>query len=95
MVVTFATKMLLLIYDKNVVCLCCTIHLRTLQFSAFYIGGFIIIMFGLVLYNVAPIPEGDMDHSVLSIGFWYNYGHLLFCEWRCCSEYDHVSLNDV
>ena len=66
-----------------------------MQFSAFYIGGFIIIMFGLILYNVAPIPEGDMDHSVLSVRFWYNYGHSLFCKWKCCSEHDHVSLNDV
>ena len=90
MMLTFTTKMSLLIYDKNVVCFCCT-----LQFSAFYIGGFVIIMFGLVLYNVAPIPEGDVDHSVFSVGFWYNYGHSIFCEWRCCSEYDHVSLNDV
>ena len=52
-------------------------------------------MFGLILYNVAPIPEGDMDHSVLSVRFWYNYGHSLFCKWKCCSEHDHVSLNDV
>ena len=53
-----------------------------------------IIMFGLVLYNMAPVPEVDRNHSVLGVGFWYNYGHSLFCEWRCCSEYDHVSLND-
>ncbi|XP_065908534.1 solute carrier family 35 member F2-like isoform X2 [Dysidea avara] len=54
------------------------------KFSAFYIGGFVVIMFGLILYNIISVPEGGTDQSVFSIGYWYNYGHSLFCEWRCC-----------
>ena len=41
-------------------------------------------MFGLILYNIISVPEGGTDQSVFSIGYWYNYGHSLFCEWRCC-----------
>ena len=57
--------------------------LFAIQFSAFYIGGFVVIMFGLILYNIISVPEGGTDQSVFSIGYWYNYGHSLFCEWRC------------
>jgi len=61
-----------------------SIFLFDLQFSVFYIGGFVVIMFGLILYNIISVPEGGTDQSVFSIGYWYNYGHSLFCEWRCC-----------
>ena len=49
-------------------------------------------MFGLVLYNVIPTPEGDTDQSVFTTSYWYNYGHSLFCVWRCCPQYDHVKI---
>ena len=55
-----------------------------LQFSSFYIGGFVVIMFGLILYNIISVPEGGTDQSVFSIGYWYNYGHSLFYKWRYC-----------
>ena len=46
-----------------------------------------IIMFGLVLYNVIQSPKGDTNQSVFSTSYWYNYGHSLLCEWRCsCSQ---------
>jgi len=61
-----------------------SIFLFDLQFSVFYIGGFVVIMFGLILYNIISVPEGGTDQSVFTIGYWYNYGHSLFCEWRCC-----------
>ena len=54
------------------------------QFSAFYIGGFIIIVFGLILYNIISVPEGGKNQSVFSVSYWRNYGRSLFCEWRCC-----------
>ena len=56
-----------------------------------------IIMVGLILYNVIPTPEGDTaEQSVFSTSYWYNYGHSLFFEWRCsCSQHvTLVSLND-
>ena len=34
------------------------------------------------MYNIISVPEGGMDQLVFSIGYWYNYGHSLFCEWR-------------
>ena len=50
-----------------------------------------VIMFGLILYNIIPVPEGGTDQSVFSIDYWYNYGHSLFCEWRCCPpNYDRL-----
>ena len=49
----------------------------------FYIGGFIIIVFGLLLYFVMPTLERDTDRSVFSFSYWFNYGHSLFCEWNC------------
>ena len=49
-------------------------------------------MFGLVLYNVIPTAEGDTDQSVFSTSYWYNYGHSLFCEWRCSSCSQNVTL---
>ena len=51
-------------------------------------------MFGLVLYTIVPAPEGDTDQSVFSIGYWYSYGHLLFCKWRCSRQNRIVPLND-
>ena len=52
-------------------------------------------MFGLVLYNVIPTPEGDTDQSVFTTSYWYNYGHSLFCKWRCCPQHvTLVALND-
>ena len=66
-----------------------------MQFSLFYIGGFIVIMFGLVMYNVIPVPEGDTELSVFSAGYWYNYGHSLFCEWRCRHQHDELKLADL
>ena len=49
------------------------------------------IMFGLILYNIIAVPEGGTDQSVFSIDYWYNYGHSLFCEWRCCPpNYDRL-----
>ncbi|XP_065907504.1 solute carrier family 35 member F2-like isoform X2 [Dysidea avara] len=62
-----------------------SIFLFNNKFSAFYIGGFVVIMFGLILYNIISVPEGGTDQSVFSIGYWYNYGYSLFCEWRCRS----------
>ena len=47
-------------------------------------------MFGLILYNIISVPEGGTDQSVFSIGYWYNYGHSLFCEWRCCPAHDKL-----
>ena len=47
--------------------------------------------------NVAVAPEGGADESVFSIGYWYNYGYSLFCEWRCCPP-EHKALelsNDI
>ena len=52
-------------------------------------------MIGLFLYNVVRIPEGDTNQSVFSVGFWYNYGHSLFCEWRCCPERHNVNINNT
>ena len=50
-----------------------------------------VIMFGLILYNIISVPEGGTDQSVFSIGYWYNYGHSLFCECRCCPpKYDRL-----
>ncbi|XP_065907818.1 solute carrier family 35 member F1-like [Dysidea avara] len=60
------------------------------KFSIFYIGGLVVILVGLVMYNVKVAPEGGTDQSVFSIGYWYNYGHSLFCEWRCCPLQDKV-----
>ena len=55
-----------------------------------------VIMFGLILYNIISVPEGGTDQSVFSIGYWYNYGHSLFCEWRCCSAHDMlINLEDT
>ena len=68
----------------NIAVLFCT------QFSIFYIGGLVVILVGLVMYNVKVAPEGGTDQSVFSIGYWYNYGHSLFCEWRCCPLQDKV-----
>jgi len=66
-----------------------------IQFSIFYIGGLIVILSGLVLYNLKLVPEGGTDQSVFSIGYWFNYGHSLFCEWRCCPAQDKdLELND-
>ncbi|XP_065907126.1 solute carrier family 35 member F1-like isoform X2 [Dysidea avara] len=80
----------------NVYSLIFAVFLFGNQFSAFYIGGFVVIMFGLILYNIISVPEGGTDQSVFSIGYWYNYGHSLFCEWRCCPpKYDRlVNLDD-
>ena len=47
-------------------------------------------MFGLILYNIISVPEGGTDQSVFSISYWYNYGHSLFCEWRCCPTHDKI-----
>jgi len=60
------------------------ICMHSLQFSAFYIGGFVVIVFGLILYNILSVPEGGTEQSVFSIGYWYNYGHSLLFEWKCC-----------
>ncbi|XP_065908540.1 solute carrier family 35 member F1-like [Dysidea avara] len=80
----------------NVYSLIFAIFLFDNKFSVFYIGGFVVIMFGLILYNIISVPEGGTDQSVFSIGYWYNYRHLLFCEWRCCPpKYDRlVDLSD-
>ena len=48
-----------------------------------------IIMFGLVLYTIVPAPEGDTEQLVFSIGFWYKYGHALFCKYNC-TLYNYV-----
>ena len=56
-----------------------------------------IIMFGR-MYNVIPTPEGDMDQSVFSISYWYDYGCSLFWEWKCsCSQHDQMKnyANDI
>ena len=59
-------------------------------------GGLVVILSGLVLYNLKLVPEGGTDQSVFSIGYWYNYGHSLFCEWRCCPAQDKdLELDDV
>ena len=50
-------------------------------------------MFGLVLYTIVPAPACEGD-TVFSIGYWYNYGHSLFCEWRCSRQNRFISLND-
>lgn len=55
-----------------------------MQFSIFYIGGLILILVGVILYNLILPPQGDANESVFSIKYWYKYGHSLFCEWRCC-----------
>ena len=70
-------------------------YILHVQFSLFYVGGLVIILTGLVMYNVIVAPEGGTDQSVFSIGYWYNYGHSLFCEWRCCPpKYKTVELSD-
>ncbi|XP_065908911.1 solute carrier family 35 member F2-like [Dysidea avara] len=74
----------------NVYSLLFAIFLFGDKFSSFYIGGFVVIMFGLILYNIISVPEGGTDQSVFSIGYWYNYGHSLFCEWRCCPAHDKL-----
>ena len=69
--------------------------LSCIQFSILYIGGLIVILVGLVLYNMKLVPKGDTDQSVFSVGYWCNYGHSLFCEWRCCPAQDkELELND-
>ena len=90
------------LFDNKVrskfIVICTSVHnaVYAVQFSVFYIGGFVVIMFGLILYNIISVPEGGTDQSVFSIGYWYNYGHSLFCEWRCCPpKYDRlVDLSD-
>ncbi|XP_065906881.1 solute carrier family 35 member F2-like isoform X2 [Dysidea avara] len=65
------------------------------KFSIFYIGGLVIILTGLVMYNVVVAPEGGADESVFSIGYWHNYWCSLCCEWRCCPPEDKaVELSD-
>ena len=54
------------------------IFLSCIQFSIFYIGGLVVILSCLVLYNLKLVPEGGTDQSVFSIGYWYNYGHSLY-----------------
>ncbi|XP_065907708.1 solute carrier family 35 member F2-like isoform X2 [Dysidea avara] len=79
----------------NVYSLMFSIFLFGDKFSVFYIGGFVVIMFGLILYNIISVPEGGTDQSVFSIGYWYNYGHSLFCEWRYCpTHYKLVNVED-
>ncbi|XP_065907997.1 solute carrier family 35 member F2-like isoform X1 [Dysidea avara] len=75
---------------SNVYSLLFAIFLFGNKFSVFYIGGFVVIMFGLILYNIISVPEGGTDQSVFSISYWYNYGHSLFCEWRCCPTHDKI-----
>ncbi|XP_065908206.1 solute carrier family 35 member F2-like isoform X2 [Dysidea avara] len=80
---------------SNTYSLLFAIFLFNNKFSAFYIGGFVVIMFGLILYNIISVPEGGTDQSVFSIDYWYNYGHSLFCEWRCCPPPKKDKLVDV